>query len=137
MIPKPPPPPPPPPDFKTLLQHKNYKPLWSTLDWLVNYAPTAVKDKTPYWKTCKLLGSLLDSKNDSERRRILAIEAMKKYKQIFISKSIGITLKIKTFSIYISSIFLYNSELWGINKTFEDKTDYFHRRLMRNAIGIK
>ena len=137
VIPKPPPPPPPPPDFKTLLQHKNDKPLWSALDWLINYESPAVKDKTPDWKTCKLLGSLLDSKIDFERRRILAIEAMKKYRQIFMSKSIGITLKIKTFNIYISSIFLYNSELWGINKTFEDKIDSFHRRLMRNAIGIK
>ena len=53
------------------------------------------------------------------------MEAMKKYRQIFMSKSIGITLKIKTFNIYISSIFLYNSELWGINKTFEDKIDSF------------
>ena len=58
---------------------------------------------------------------------------MKKYKQIFMSKSIGIwhkTLKIKTFNIYISSIFLYNSELWGINKTFEDKIDFFSPQIV-------
>ena len=50
IIPKPPPPPIPIPTMKTLLKHKNDKPLWSELDW-VKYKPKR-KDKTPDCSLC-------------------------------------------------------------------------------------
>ena len=67
QIPKPPPRDPPKPSMETLLKHKDDKPLWSELDWLVNYHPK-IKDKTPDWRDCKLLGSKLDSEKDFLRR---------------------------------------------------------------------
>ena len=63
QIPKPTPPAPPKPSMETLIAHKEDKPLWSELDWLVNYRPE-IKDKTPDWRNCKLLGSKLDTEKD-------------------------------------------------------------------------
>ena len=80
MIPKPPPPPAPISSMKTLLKHKEDRPLWSELDWLI-YKPK-LKDKTADWQNCKLLGSKLDTEKDLNRRKGLTIDNMKKYKQI-------------------------------------------------------
>ena len=44
-------------------------------------------------------------------------------------------MKIRTFLIYIAPIFLYNSELWSINKTTESIIDNFHRKQLRYAIN--
>ena len=62
---------------------------------------------------------------------------MNKFEHIFKSKVVSIAIKIRTFNIYISSIFLYNSELWNMNTTTAKKIDEFHRRILRYAIGIK
>ena len=85
QIPKPPPPDPPKPSMETLLKHKDDKPLWSELDWLFNYYPK-IKDKTPDWRDCKLLGSKLDSEKDFLRRRGLTIDCMRKMDYIYTSK---------------------------------------------------
>ena len=69
-IPKPQPPPPP-PTHKQLMKNKATKNCWSDLDWLI-MDPPKVKDNTPDWKRCKILGSLLDTKSDIDRRKILA-----------------------------------------------------------------
>ena len=137
IIPKPPPLPPPTPTMDTLLAYKNDKILWSELDWLVNYKPPPAKDLTPDWKTCKLLGSLLDTGKDFERRKSLTFTTMTKYEHIFKSKHIGKATKVRTFSIYIASVFLYNTEIWGMNNTLSEKIDSFHRRILRYAIDIK
>ena len=71
QIPKPPPPTPPKPLMESLMQHKDDKPLWSEVDWLVNYKPK-IKDKTPNWRNRKFLGSKLDTLN-FQRRRALTI----------------------------------------------------------------
>ena len=81
-IPKPPPPPPPKPTMETLIKHKDEKMLWSELDWLVNYKPKT-KDRTPYWKDCKLLGSKLGTDKDIARRKSLTIDSMEKMEYIY------------------------------------------------------
>ena len=43
-------------------------------------------------------------------------------------------MKLRTFKMYISSVFLYNTEIWGINKVLADK---INRRILRYAINIK
>ena len=40
------------------------------------------------------------------------------------------------FKAYVESIFLYNSELWTLTKTLEDKIDSFQRRLLRKVIRV-
>ena len=65
-IPKPPPPT---PTMETLQKHRLDKPLWSELDWLVNYKTTPEEDKTPSHKKCKLLGSILESSNNKRHEK--------------------------------------------------------------------
>ena len=90
------------------------------------------------WKKCKLLGSLLDTENDIKRRKGLAIAAINTLKYIFNSSKLNIKTKLRVFNCYISSIFLYNSELWTLTKTKENQIDSFHRRLIRTScLNIK
>ena len=136
-IPKPPPPPPPPTTMEKLIAHKDDKTLWSQLDWLVNYTPPAPKDTTPDWTKCKLLGSLLETEADINRRKSLAITSLNTHNNIFKSKDIGNEMKIRTFNVYVSSVFLFNSELWATNESLNKKIDSYHRRLLRYAINFK
>ena len=135
-IPKPKLPTPPLPTMDELLQHKDDKILWSELDWLSNYNPT-IKDTTPDWRKCKLLGSYLDTDKDIENRKKMALETHQKFNKIFKSKIIDTKLKIKTFNIYIACVFLYNSETWSMNTTLELKVDRFQRKLLRYTLGIQ
>ena len=137
QIPKPSPPAPPPPSLEILIEHKNDKPRWSELDWLINYTPPQPEDKIPNWKCCKLLGSLLDTELDIKRRKILTIDAMKKLRTVFNSSRISIVLKVRCFIAYIDSVFLYNSELWCMNNKISEEIDSFHRKQLRYAIGIR
>ena len=134
-IPKPPPPPAPIPSMKTLLKHKNDKTLWSELDWLT-YKPK-VKNKTPDWRDCKLLGSKLDTEKDINRRKGITIDSMQKYKQTYKSRHLSIKTKVRTFNVFAASIFLYNSELWTITIKTANGIDSFHRRMLRQAINIR
>ena len=126
-------PPPPPPTMEDLLKHKNDKVLWSELDWLVNYEP---ENTQPDWRKCKLLGSMLDTQADINRRKILTIDGMKSFQDIYKSKRISIPLKVRTFNAYSASVFLYNSELWTLTDTLEKQVDSFQRRMLRRVINI-
>ena len=77
------------------------------------------------WKKCKLLGSLLDTEKDINRRQILAIDAFKTLHQIFDSRKISNAVKIRTFNAYVASVFLYNSELWTLTKKLENAVNTF------------
>ena len=134
-ISKPPPPPVPIPSMETLLKHKNDRPLWSELDWLI-YKPK-VKDKTPDWHDCKLLGSKLDTEKDINRRKGLTIDSMKKLHQTYKSKQTSIETKVRTFNTFAASIFLYNSELWTVTTKTANRIDSFQRRMLRQAINIR
>ena len=85
------------------------------------------------WKQCKLLGSLLDTKSDINRRKTLAITSIANMKSIFQTK-VSLKIKIRAFDCYVGSIFLYNSELWTLTKTLENEIDSFHRKLLRSAV---
>jgi hypothetical protein len=89
------------------------------------------------WKTSKYLGSLMDTEKDIIRRKHLAQNAYSKLEDIFNTSKVKIPTKIKIFSAYISSIFLYNSETWTLTKNQEKAIDSFHRRLLRKILNIK
>ena len=137
QAPRPPPPPAPPPTEKELLEHKANRTNWSALDWLVTYKPPEQENPAPDWKKCKLLGSLLDTVSDIERRKTLALNSLQHFEHIYKSKRISIKLKIRTFNIYTASIFLFNSELWTLTETLQDSIDSFQRRLLRRVINIR
>ena len=86
------------------------------------------------WKKCKLLGSLLDTELDIKRRKGLAVDAAKKLQYIFRNKKLSIRTKMRTFDIYVGSIFQYNSETWTITINCEKTIDSFHRRLLRTYV---
>jgi hypothetical protein len=59
-------------------------------------------------------------------------------KDIFKNKRLNVTIKVRAFNAYITSIFLYNSEIWTLTKTEELSIDAYHRRLLRtNVLNIK
>ena len=103
----------------------------------MTFKPPEQENPHPDWKKCKLLGSLLDTKSDIQRRKGLTLDSLKAFDFIFNSKRIGIDLKIRTFNTYSASIFLYNTELWTLTETSEDEVDSFHRRLLRKVINIR
>ena len=88
------------------------------------------------WKKCKLVGSLIDTTCDINRRRGLALNAYNKLKKILESRKVNIKLKVRVLNTYIKSIFLYNCEIWTITKELENSIDIFQRTLMRRAFNI-
>ena len=74
-------------------------------------------------KKCKLFGSLLDSDKDIICRKGLAIDSFKTLENIFKSRHISEVIQLRIFKAYIESIFLYNSEIWALTKSPEDKID--------------
>ena len=88
------------------------------------------------WKKCKLLGSLLDTEKDINRRKILAIDAFKTLNKIVYSRKISNSVKIRTFNAHVASVFLYNSELWTVTKKLEITVNTFQRRHLRKILGI-
>ena len=89
------------------------------------------------WKKCKLVGSLLDTTEDIKRRTSLANTAYCNIKPILLSKRISTNIKIRVFKALIESIYLCNSEVWGLTTTQENAIDVFQRKFLRNILGIR
>ena len=96
-----------------------------------------IKEEDWSWKTCKILGSLIDTKEDIKRRKSLALVALNKLNDIWENKKIALNLKSKIFNSTIKPIFLYNSELWALSNADEKQIDNFQRRLLRYMLCIK
>ena len=90
----------------------------------------------PKWKTCKYLGSLLDTKLDIKRRKGLLIDAYNTLEYMFISRHLSEQTKLRIFKAYLESVFLYNSELWCMTKSISDQIDTFHRKQLRKVLRI-
>ena len=108
---------------------------------------TVNKDKTEKYeikkngdercRKCIYLGTMLDTSGDIKRRKRLAREAMDKIKYISRDRRLDIDIKMRAFNACTSSVFLYDSETWAVNKTTGDSLGSYHRRLMRNAVNIR
>ena len=83
------------------------------------------------WKKCKLLGTLLGTKEDIKRRKILAINAANNLCHFFENNKLTINLRLKLINTYIEPIFLYNSETWTLTKSIEESINTFQRRIVR------
>lgn len=88
------------------------------------------------WKKCRLVGSLIDTTCDINRRRGIAIGAYNKLKKILESKKVNDKLKIRVLNTYVKSIFLYNCEIWTVTKEIENSIDVFQRTLLRRTFKI-
>jgi hypothetical protein len=92
--------------------------------------------ETDLWKKCKLLGSFLDTITDIKNRRSLIITNMKNNRHVYASKYLTVSLKIRHFNCFETSIFLYNCALWTLTPSMINALDAFHRRQLRYALGI-
>ena len=94
-----------------------------------------ISSKTNKWKECKFLGSFIDTEKDIANRKGKAIEAANSDpEEIFKNKKLPISVKVDALNIYVGSVFLYNSEIWTLTQTLNDKIDSFHRRLLRKYV---
>ena len=94
------------------------------------------KEGNDNWKKCKYLGSLLNTEDDIKRRKSLAINTFNQLKHIFNSNKTSMDKKMRIFQAYVSSVFLYNSELWTLTNNLEHKIDVFQRTLLRKIAKI-
>lgn len=88
------------------------------------------------WKTCKYLGTLMDTKSDIVRRKQLANGAMNRIKPITTDRHLDLGIKLRALNAYVASVFLYNSETWTLTKASSEEIDVFHRRLLRRILNI-
>jgi hypothetical protein len=73
------------------------------------------KKQANFWEVC-----LLDTENDINRRKILAITAFSTLRTIFNIKNNSIKIKLRPFSAYVASVFLCNSKLCTLTKKLEN-----------------
>ena len=89
------------------------------------------------WEKCKYVGSLLGTNEDINRRTSLAHRAFNCIHSIFKNKTLNLKLKLRIFQALIESVFLYNSECWGLNKKQEERINITQRKFLRNILGIR
>ena len=89
------------------------------------------------WRNCKLVGSKLGTEEDFQNRKILTNLAYSSVKTIFQNKNTTACAKLIIFNSLLQSIFMYNSELWALNKSLENKIDTFQRQLLRKIFNIR
>ena len=89
------------------------------------------------WKTCRYLGSLLDTTKDLARRKSLAMVAYRKLKEIFEDRRLHVDHKTRIFNALVASIFLYNCEIWTPKKATYPEIDAFQRKLLRYMLNIR
>ena len=76
-------------------------------------------------------------KQRHQKAKTTGKNAMQKLQHIFNNNRLNIKIKIRIFNACVESILLYNSDLWTLTKTAENKIDSYHRRILRGAINIR
>ena len=51
----------------------------------------------------------------------MTVDALKKRNHVFTSRYVGHKMKVRTFDMYVGSVFLHNTETWAVNKTLLDR----------------
>ena len=59
------------------------------------------------------------------RRKCLVLDSMRNLNSLLTSHKLLLKTKIRMFNVYCGSVFLYNSELWVLDKTLNNKIDSF------------
>ena len=99
---------------------------------------TTISRTTEEWEDTKKLGSLLDSSKDIDRRKNLATVAFRKMHTIWIRREkISEDRLLRLYKALIIPILLYNSGTWATTKSVFEKLNAFHRKQLRNLLGIK
>ena len=88
------------------------------------------------WCSSKLLGSLLESRNDVMRRCVLGNVAFQSFKKIWCHSNIPVQKKLKVYEAQVVSILMYNSSSWAMPKAYWDKLDACHRNHLRKILNV-
>lgn len=89
------------------------------------------------WCKSKLLGSLLESRNDVVRRCTLGDVAFRKFNKVWGSSKIPLEKKLMVYEAQVVSILMYNSSSWGMPQAFWNKLDSCHRKHLRKIMNIQ
>ena len=89
------------------------------------------------WKKCKYLGSMLDTEADITRRKQQSMISFNQMKSKLQSSELSLSVRMRLFCCYVTSVFMYNSEIWRLTKKLENDIDVFHRRLLRKVLNIR
>ena len=79
---------------------------------------------------------LIDTDCDIKRRYSLVIGTCNKFESIFKSHSTRQVTKLKIFSSYVGSIFLYSSESWVLTENTCENIDCFQRNFLRKIVKM-
>ena len=90
------------------------------------------------WRDTVKLGSKLGDKEDMKKRRQLAMGSMNKMEGILKRhKVVNQNKRIKLYHSLVKSVLTYNSCTWGMGVQEEREMDSFHRRQLRQVLGVK
>ena len=90
------------------------------------------------WRMTKKLGSLLGDDEDIERRKSLATASFKSLRLIWERRKItSDNTRIRAYNALVLPVLLYNCGTWGVTGGVIEKLEVFHRRQLREVLGIK
>ena len=96
------------------------------------------QNKNEPWRDVIKLGSKLGDKEDIQRRKQLATGSIKKMEEILKRKKVvNKSKKLKLYNALVKSVLTYNACTWGLTQNDEKDIDSFHRRQLRQVIGVK
>jgi hypothetical protein len=99
---------------------------------------SAKDDDRPSWRTTKKLGSLLGDEEDIERRKSLATASFKALRLLWERRKItSVNTRIRAYNALVLPVLLYNCGTWGVTGGVIEKLEVFHRRQLREVLGVK
>ena len=101
-------------------------------------APSASKDEKADWRKTKKLGSLLGDEEDIERRKVLATVSFKSLRILWERRKVtSVSTRMRAYNAFVLPVLLYNCGTWGVTEGVMDKLEVFHRRQLREVLGVK
>ena len=90
------------------------------------------------WRKTRTLGSLLGDAEDVTRRKQLAAVAFQRMWSLWVRKRhISEELRLRLYNAFIVPVLTYTMGTWGLTPTEWARFDGFHRRQLRQVIGVR
>ena len=84
------------------------------------------------------IGSLLGEAEDAARRKQLANVAFRKLSNVWFRRwRINLPLRLRLYESFVVPVLVYNMGTWGLTKAELDRLYAYHRRHLRQIIGIR
>ena len=90
------------------------------------------------WRNTKKLGTLLGDRQELDRRKQLAANALNTTRVLWNKFSrVSVRRRIRIYNAYVLPILTYNMGTWALTKSDESELDAFHRRQLRTVLNIR